>query len=54
MNFRIVKMEIVDIEIKTGGKFGEGKKLTLNNFMLFERAEIDWGKNINVICGEIS
>lgn len=54
MNFRIVKMEIVDIEIKTGGKFGEGKKLTLNNFMLFERAEIDWGKNINVICGENS
>ena len=30
------------------------KKLTLNNFMLFERAEIDWGKNINVICGENS
>ena len=54
MNFRIVKMEIVDIEIKTGGKFGEGKKLTLNNFMLFENAEIDWGKNINVICGENS
>lgn len=54
MNFRIVKMEIVDIGIKTGGKFGEGKKLTLNNFMLFERAEIDWGKNINVICGENS
>lgn len=30
------------------------KKLTLNNFMLFENAEIDWGKNINVICGENS
>lgn len=30
------------------------KKLTLNNFMFFERAEIDWGKNINVICGENS
>lgn len=30
------------------------KKLTLNNFILFERAEIDWGKNINVICGENS
>ena len=30
------------------------KKLILNNFMLFERAEIDWGKNINVICGENS
>ena len=30
------------------------KKLTLNNFMLFERVEIDWGKNINVICGENS
>ena len=30
------------------------KKLILNNFMLFENAEIDWGKNINVICGENS
>lgn len=30
------------------------KKLTLNNFMLFENAEIDWAKNINVICGENS
>lgn len=54
MNSKIVKMEIINIEIETGGKFGEGKKLTLNNFMLFERAEIDWGKNINVICGENS
>ena len=30
------------------------KKLTLNNFMLFENAEINWAKNINVICGENS
>ena len=30
------------------------KKLTLNNFMLFENAEINWAKNINVICGETS
>ena len=29
-------------------------KLTLSNFMLFENAEIDWSKNINVICGENS
>lgn len=28
--------------------------LNLNNFMLFEEAEIDWSKNINVICGENS
>ncbi len=30
------------------------EKLTLNNFMLFENAEINWSKNINVICGENS
>lgn len=30
------------------------EKLTLNNFMLFEKAEIDWSKNINIICGENS
>lgn len=30
------------------------KTLTLHNFMLFENAEIDWSKNINVICGENS
>ncbi len=30
------------------------KKLTLNNFMLFEDAEIDWARNINIICGENS
>jgi len=29
-------------------------KLTLSNFMLFENAEINWAKNINVICGENS
>lgn len=30
------------------------KKLTLNNFMAFEKAEIDWSDNINIICGENS
>ena len=30
------------------------KKLTLNNFMAFENAEIDWSDNINIICGENS
>lgn len=30
------------------------KTLTLNHFMLFEKAEIDWSKNINIICGENS
>lgn len=30
------------------------EKLTLNNFMLFEKAEMDWSKNINIICGENS
>ena len=29
-------------------------KLILNNFMLFENAEINWAKNINIICGENS
>lgn len=29
-------------------------KLILNNFMLFGNAEINWAKNINVICGENS
>ena len=29
-------------------------KLILKNFMLFENAEINWAKNINVICGENS
>ncbi len=28
--------------------------LKLHNFMLFEEAEINWSKNINVICGENS
>lgn len=28
------------------------KTLNLSNFMLFESAEINWSKNINVICGE--
>lgn len=28
------------------------KTLVLNNFMLFEQAEIDWSENINIICGE--
>ena len=27
------------------------KKLTLNNFMAFENAEINWSDNINIICG---
>ena len=35
MNFRIVKMEIVDIEIKTGGKFGELKKTNFKQFHAF-------------------
>lgn len=30
------------------------KKLSLKNFMLFESVEIDWSKNINIICGENS
>lgn len=30
------------------------EKLILNNFMLFEKAEMDWSENINVICGENS
>lgn len=30
------------------------KKLTLNNFMAFENAEIVWSDNINIICGENS
>ena len=30
------------------------KKLTLNNFMAFESAEINWSDNINIICGENS
>ena len=30
------------------------KKLTLNNFMAFEKAEINWSDNINIICGENS
>ena len=30
------------------------KKLTLNNFMAFENAEINWSDNINIICGENS
>lgn len=29
-------------------------KLTLKNFMLFENAEMEWSKNINIICGENS
>ena len=29
-------------------------RLTLNNFMLFENAQLDWAKNINIICGENS
>jgi len=37
-----------------GGKSVKVEKLTLNNFMLFENAEINWSKNINVICGENS
>lgn len=30
------------------------KKLTLNKFMAFENAEINWSDNINIICGENS
>lgn len=30
------------------------EKLSLNNFMLFEKADINWSKNINIICGENS
>lgn len=30
------------------------KKLTLNNFMVFNQAELDWSDNINIICGENS
>ena len=30
------------------------KKLTLNNFMAFDNAEINWSDNINIICGENS
>ena len=28
--------------------------LILNDFMLFDKAEIEWSKNINIICGENS
>ncbi|HJD30844.1 MAG TPA: ATP-binding protein, partial [Candidatus Eisenbergiella stercorigallinarum] len=28
--------------------------LILNHFMLFENAEFNWSKNINIICGENS
>ena len=30
------------------------KTLKMENFMLFSDAEIDWSKNINIICGENS
>ena len=30
------------------------KRLTLNNFMAFENAELNWSDNINIICGENS
>lgn len=30
------------------------KQLSLNNFMAFEHAEINWSDNINIICGENS
>ena len=30
------------------------KTLKMENFMLFSEAEIDWSKNINIICGENS
>ena len=30
------------------------KKLTLNNFMAFGNAEMNWSDNINIICGENS
>ena len=30
------------------------KKLTLNNFMAFGNAEMNWADNINIICGENS
>lgn len=29
-------------------------KLRMNNFMLFDEADIEWSKNINIICGENS
>ena len=28
------------------------KTLVMSNFMIFESAEINWSKNINVICGK--
>ena len=30
------------------------KTLRLKNFMIFKENEIDWSKNINIICGENS
>lgn len=30
------------------------RTLRLKNFMLFKEHEIDWSKNINIICGENS
>ena len=30
------------------------KKLALKNFMAFEKTEINWSDNINIICGENS
>lgn len=30
------------------------EKLALNHFMAFEKAEMNWSDNINIICGENS
>ena len=30
------------------------EKMSLKNFMLFEDVEMEWSKNINIICGENS
>ena len=35
MNSKILKMEIINIEIETGGKFGEGKKTNFKQFHAF-------------------
>ena len=44
MIFRIVN-EVMEMKVET---------LSLNNFMLFNQAKIEWSPNINIICGENS
>ncbi len=45
---------ISDQGSKNGVSSMKIKILSLENFMLFEKEEINWSKNINIICGENS